>query len=82
MPVSGKTVIMMEMVNNIAMQHGGISVFAGVGERTREGNDLYHEMKASGVLPKGRPGLRTDDRTAGGKSPGGALRADRRRIFP
>ncbi|MCP4683686.1 MAG: F0F1 ATP synthase subunit beta [Desulfobacterales bacterium] len=48
----GKTVILMEMVNNIAMQHGGISVFAGVGERTREGNDLYHEMKDSGVLPK------------------------------
>ena len=51
-PGFGKTVIMMEMVNNIAMQHGGISVFAGVGERTREGNDLYHEMKDSGVLPK------------------------------
>jgi len=48
----GKTVVMMEMVNNIALQHGGISVFAGVGERTREGNDLYHEMKDSGVLPK------------------------------
>ena len=48
----GKTVIMMEMVNNIAMQHGGVSVFSGVGERTREGNDLYHEMKDSGVLPK------------------------------
>jgi F-type H+-transporting ATPase subunit beta len=48
----GKTVIMMEMVNNIAKEHGGISVFAGVGERTREGNDLYHEMKDSGVLPK------------------------------
>ena len=48
----GKTVIMIEMVNNIAMQHGGISVFGGVGERTREGNDLYHEMKDSGVLPK------------------------------
>jgi F-type H+-transporting ATPase subunit beta len=48
----GKTVIMMEMVNNIAKQHGGISVFAGVGERTREGNDLYHEMKDSGVLPR------------------------------
>ncbi len=48
----GKTVVMMEMVHNIAMQHGGISVFAGVGERTREGNDLYHEMKESGVLPK------------------------------
>ncbi len=48
----GKTVIMMEMVNNIASHHGGISVFCGVGERTREGNDLYHEMKDSGVLPK------------------------------
>jgi F-type H+/Na+-transporting ATPase subunit beta len=48
----GKTVVMMEMIHNIAMQHGGISVFAGVGERTREGNDLYHEMKNSGVLPR------------------------------
>ncbi|MCF8055687.1 MAG: F0F1 ATP synthase subunit beta [Desulfocapsa sp.] len=48
----GKTVIMMEMVNNIALHHGGISVFCGVGERTREGNDLYNEMKESGVLPK------------------------------
>ncbi len=48
----GKTVIMMEMIHNIAMQHGGISVFAGVGERTREGNDLYLEMKQSGVLKK------------------------------
>ena len=48
----GKTVIMMEMIHNIAMQHGGISVFAGVGERTREGTDLYNEMKESGVLPK------------------------------
>ncbi len=48
----GKTVIMMEMVHNIAMEHGGISVFCGAGERTREGNDLYLEMKESGVLPK------------------------------
>jgi F-type H+-transporting ATPase subunit beta len=48
----GKTVIMMEMIHNIAMQHGGISVFAGVGERTREGNDLYLEMKQSGVIKK------------------------------
>jgi F-type H+-transporting ATPase subunit beta len=46
----GKTVVMMEMIHNIAMHHGGISVFAGVGERTREGNDLYLEMKQSGVL--------------------------------
>ncbi len=48
----GKTVVMMEMIHNIAMEHGGISVFAGVGERTREGNDLYLEMKESGVIEK------------------------------
>lgn len=48
----GKTVLIMELINNIAKQHGGISVFAGVGERTREGNDLYHEMKDSGVIDK------------------------------
>ena len=48
----GKTVLIMELINNIAKQHGGISVFAGVGERTREGNDLYHEMKESGVIDK------------------------------
>ena len=48
----GKTVILMEMINNIAKQHGGISVLAGVGERTREGNDLYYEMKEAGVLDK------------------------------
>ena len=46
----GKTVVMMEMIHNIAMHHGGISVFAGVGERTREGNDLYREMMESGVI--------------------------------
>jgi F-type H+-transporting ATPase subunit beta len=46
----GKTVVIMEMIHNIAMKHGGVSVFAGVGERTREGNDLYLEMKHSGVL--------------------------------
>lgn len=48
----GKTVIIMELINNIALQHGGFSVFAGVGERTREGNDLWLEMKESGVLDK------------------------------
>ncbi len=48
----GKTVTIQELINNIALEHGGISVFAGVGERTREGNDLYHEMKDAGVLPK------------------------------
>lgn len=48
----GKTVLVQELINNIATQHSGLSVFAGVGERTREGNDLYHEMKAAGVLDK------------------------------
>ncbi|WP_342757817.1 F0F1 ATP synthase subunit beta [Kineothrix sedimenti] len=48
----GKTVLIMELINNIAKEHGGLSVFAGVGERTREGNDLYNEMKESGVLNK------------------------------
>lgn len=48
----GKTVLIQELINNIATQHGGLSVFAGVGERSREGNDLYYEMKESGVLEK------------------------------
>ena len=48
----GKTVTLMELINNIATEHGGYSVFAGVGERTREGNDFYHEMKEAGVLNK------------------------------
>lgn len=48
----GKTVLIQELINNIAQEHGGISVFAGVGERTREGNDLYYEMKDSGVITK------------------------------
>ena len=46
----GKTVLIMELINNIASAHGGYSVFAGVGERTREGNDLYEEMKAFGLI--------------------------------
>src|SRR5437867_7171072 len=52
----GKTVIIMELINNIAKAHGGYSVFAGVGERTREGNDLYHEMMESGVITADGPG--------------------------
>ncbi len=48
----GKTVLIQELIHNVAQEHGGISVFAGVGERTREGNDLYHEMKESGVINK------------------------------
>jgi len=46
----GKTVLIMELINNIAKLHGGVSVFAGVGERTREGNDLYNEMSEAGVI--------------------------------
>jgi F-type H+-transporting ATPase subunit beta len=49
----GKTVLIMELINNVARAHGGYSVFAGVGERTREGNDLYHEMIESGVNKEG-----------------------------
>ncbi|MDJ0610891.1 MAG: F0F1 ATP synthase subunit beta [Kiloniellales bacterium] len=52
----GKTVLIMELINNVAKAHGGYSVFAGVGERTREGNDLYHEMIESGVIKPGEPG--------------------------
>jgi F-type H+-transporting ATPase subunit beta len=58
----GKTVVIMELINNIAKAHGGVSVFAGVGERTREGNDLYHEMIESGVIK-----LNDDGSTAGSK---------------
>ena len=46
----GKTVLIMELINNVSKAHGGYSVFAGVGERTREGNDLYHEMIEGGVI--------------------------------
>jgi ATP synthase F1 beta subunit len=52
----GKTVLIMELINNVAKKHGGYSVFAGVGERTREGNDLYHEMIQSGVIKINTPG--------------------------
>ena len=59
----GKTVVIMELINNVANNHGGVSVFAGVGERTREGNDLYHEMIESGVIK-----LNDDGTTAGSKA--------------
>jgi F-type H+-transporting ATPase subunit beta len=52
----GKTVLIQELINNVAKAHGGVSVFAGVGERTREGNDLYHEMRDSGVIKVDGPG--------------------------
>merc|ERR1719399_658043 len=56
----GKTVVIMELINNIAMNHGGYSVFAGVGERTREGNDLYHEMIEGGVIKVDKEGKPID----------------------
>jgi len=52
----GKTVVIMELINNVALKHGGFSVFAGVGERTREGNDLWLEMQESGVVNIKEPG--------------------------
>ena len=57
----GKTVTMLELINNIAKEHSGLSVFAGVGERTREGNDFYHEMQEAGVVDKNRHGVRSDE---------------------
>jgi F-type H+-transporting ATPase subunit beta len=60
----GKTVIIMELINNIAKTHGGYSVFAGVGERTREGNDLYHEMIESGVIKLNNDGSTTGSKVA------------------
>jgi F-type H+-transporting ATPase subunit beta len=79
----GKTVLIMELINNVAKGHGGYSVFAGVGERTREGNDLYHEMIESGVIDlEGGAGVRPDERTARCPCPCRADRSDPGRIFP
>ena len=75
----GKTVVIMELINNIALKHGGVSVFGGVGERTREGNDLWLEMQESGVVHPDDPekissgvDLRSDDRTPRCSASGGA----------
>src|SRR5580698_5304164 len=85
----GKTVLIMELIHNVAMKHGGVSVFAGVGERTREGNDLWLEMSESGVIVPGnsekiarRFDLRPDDRAARFAPPGRPDGPDRRGIFP
>jgi hypothetical protein len=90
----GKTVLIQELINNIAKGHGGTSVFAGVGERTREGNDLYHEFLDAGVIAKdadgnaiseglqGGAGVRPDERAAGRARPRRALGPDHGRIFP
>ena len=85
----GKTVNMMELINNIAKAHSGLSVFAGVGERTREGNDFYHEMIGVGRRQPREPGrveggdgLRPDERAAGQPPARGADRPDDRRVVP
>ena len=88
----GKTVIIMELINNIAKAHGGYSVFAGVGERTREGNDLYHEMIESKVNKDPKEGSVQGSKCAlvygqmneppGARARVGLTRPDRRRIFP
>ena len=85
----GKTVNMLELINNIATQHSGLSVFAGVGERTREGNDFYHEMIGSQGHRAGRPlevqggdGVRPDERAAGQPPARGADRPDHGRELP
>ena len=84
----GKTVLILELINNVAKKHGGFSVFAGVGERTREGNDLCHEMAesklsdgAAGAL-EDRARLRPDERAAGRARARRALGAHRRRVLP
>ena len=78
----GKTVIIQELIHNVALGHGGRSVFCGVGERTREGNDLYLEMKESGVLESCCPHLRPDERTAGRAPARRPLGADRGGVLP
>ena len=69
----GKTVLIQELINNIAKEHGGVSVFAGVGERTREGNDLYFEMKEANVLEKNYFGFWTNEWTTGCKNESGFI---------
>ena len=78
----GKTVLIQEMIIRVARNFGGTSVFAGVGERTREGNDLILEMAEAGVLEQDRAGLRPDGRAAGHPSAGRAVRADHGGVLP
>ena len=78
----GKTVLIQELINNVAKQHGGYSVFGGVGERTREGNDLWLEMHESGVIAQHGAGLRPDERAAGRPRPRRPHGPHRRRVLP
>ena len=78
----GKTVLIQEMIQRVAQDHGGVSVFAGVGERTREGNDLIGEMEEAGVFDKTALGLWSDGRAAGNASSRGAVGSDDGRVLP
>ena len=78
----GKTVTLMELIRNIAIEHSGYSVFAGVGERTREGNDFYHEMKEAGVLDKVALVYGQMNEPPGNRLRGRAVRADDRGELP
>ena len=78
----GKTVVLTELIRNIATEHGGFSVFAGVGERTREGNDLWLEMNESGRHRQDDDGVRPDERAARRAPAGSALRAHDGGVFP
>ncbi len=78
----GKTVTIMELINNVAKQHGGVSVFAGVGERSREGNDLYRRAAGIGRALEDRAGVWPDERTAGSARTRRPDRRYRRRVFP
>ena len=78
----GKTVLIQELINNLAQEHGGLSAFCGVGERTREGNDLYHEMTDVGRHRQDDDGLRPDERASGSASARGPDRPDDGRVLP
>ena len=77
----GKTVLIQELIRNIATEHGGYSVFTGVGERTREGNDLYYEMKESGVIDKTTMVFGQMNRAEGSENAGRFVRADDGGVF-
>ena len=78
----GKTVTLMELIRNIAVEHSGYSVFAGVGERTREGNDFYHEMTRRRRYRQGVAGIRADERATRQPPARGAYRSDHGGAFP
>ena len=78
----GKTITMQELIRNAAAEHDGYSVFCGVGERSREGNDMYREMQERGGDRQDGPGIWTDERAAGGAAAGGAVGPGNGRILP